>query len=179
VKHLQLPAFLLYPQSLLETLASWFTYPELLERYKSNFTYLIFSAATISDPEERFITIVRWYLSGYNKRPKGCRNPLNPIIGEIFRCDWNAQHKSHYFAEQLSHHPPHSAFCYYNVEAGIAVNANFAPSYAKFHGNSASTSVQGVMKVVIHGKDFDDEYELTWPGFYVKGNLPVCVTINW
>lgn len=115
------------------------------------------------------MNVVKWYLSGYHKRPKGCRNPLNPIIGEIFRCDWNTPNKAHYFAEQLSHHPPHSAFCYYNVGAGIAVNANFAPSYAKFHGNSASTAVQGIMKVVVYGKDFEDEYEITWPGFYVKG----------
>ena len=95
---------------------------------------------------------------------------MNPIIGEIFKCDWDTSNKkAHYFAEQISHHPPHSAFCFYNVEKGVAVNGNFAPSYVKFFGNSAETRVSGVMKVVVVGKDFKEEYECTWPSFKVKG----------
>jgi hypothetical protein len=112
---------------------------------------------------------------------KGVKNPLNPILGEIFRCHWdfddssadqiNSNNKypdgfgqttrSHYFAEQLSHHPPHSAFVYYNNEKvnqnnrvnnllkkqGVAATGNIAPSYVKFYGNSAETKIRGTIRL--------------------------------
>jgi len=168
VKHLQLPTFVLQPRSLLEKLTDSFVHPELL-----------LNIPNISDPEQRFISVVRFYMSCWHTRPKGVRNPLNPVIGEFFQCRWNvADAKSYhtttsnYFAEQLSHHPPHSAFCYWNIEKGVAVNGNLAPTYAKFMGNSAETKLQGMIKIHLSNKkDVDEEYELTFPGACVRGIL--------
>ena len=46
--------------------------------------------------------IVKWYLSGFYKKPKGLKKPYNPILGETFRCYWEHPNgsKSYYIAEQ-------------------------------------------------------------------------------
>lgn len=53
-------------------------------------------------------TVVKWYLSGLYKKPKGLKKPYNPILGETFRCYWLHPNgsKTFYVSEQVSHHPP-------------------------------------------------------------------------
>ena len=36
----------------------------------------------------RMQKVVKWYLSGLYKKPKGLKKPYNPILGETFRCYW-------------------------------------------------------------------------------------------
>lgn len=57
--------------------------------------------------------VVKWYLSGLYKKPKGLKKPYNPILGETFRCYWLHSNgtKTFYIAEQVSHHPPVSSCC--------------------------------------------------------------------
>lgn len=89
---------------------------------------------------------------------------MNPVIGEVFQCHWdidsnnnnnsNGAQSGHasrscYIAEQLSHHPPHTAFCYYNVDQGVAVHADITPSYAKFWGNSTEVKVSVIKKISV------------------------------
>ena len=87
--------------------------------------------------------VVRWYLSGFYKKPNGLKKPYNPILGEAFRCYWehppaNADEsdepqmtKTFYVAEQIKHHPPVSAFhCVnrnqgYMVSGVVQVSSNF------------------------------------------------------
>lgn len=84
--------------------------------------------------------VVRWYLSGFYKKPNGLKKPYNPILGEAFRCYWehppkNADEsdeldlklsdqmtKTFYVAEQISHHPPVSAFHCVNRNQGYMVS---------------------------------------------------------
>jgi hypothetical protein len=101
------------------------------------------------------------------------RNPLNPVIGEIFRCSWNYDDSEIvYIAEQLSHHPPVTAFTLYNIQRGYIINANLAPTYVKFYGNSADTNLNGIVRVHIFGKRFQEEvYEVTYPTLVVRGIL--------
>ena len=92
---------------------------------------LIGSAATRADPVERFIDVVRYYLSGWHIRPKGVRKPYNPVLGEIFRCKW--AHPNHnnvtsiYVAEQVSHHPPISTYYYACPEMGVEIQGDLRP----------------------------------------------------
>lgn len=112
-------------------------------------------------------------MSSWHIRPKGVKNPLNPVIGEVHSCFWNFGDEcvSHYVAEQLSHHPPHTAFVYYNIARGVAVNANLAPSYAKYYGNSAESKMTGKIVVNLTGKHGAETYTLDYPDFLVKGIL--------
>jgi len=164
IKHLQLPTFVLQPVSLLEKMADLFSYPDIIS-----------SISKTTSAEERFINVVRFYLSGIHIRPKGVKSPLNPVLGETFRCEW-PQHKSQYVAEQISHHPPYSAFCFYNVDQGIALNANFAPSYVKYYGNWAETCVGGFARMVVVHKNFEEVYDMTWPSMQVKGIMVGALT---
>lgn len=161
VKHLQLPTFVLQPRSLLEKLTDSLVHPQI-----------IMGIGSMENPEERFLAAVKFYLSGWHIRPKGVKNPLNPVCGEVFKAGWtfNGQ-EIHYVAEQLSHHPPHSAFSYWNVDAGVFMNANIAPTYVKFYGNSAESTIKGLIRLSVYGKNFEEEYEFTYPSMLVKGIL--------
>ena len=68
------------------------------------------SVADMKNPEQRFLTILRWMLATLRTTPKKgimAAKPYNPVLGEEFHCCW--QHKdsfSTFLAEQVSHHPP-------------------------------------------------------------------------
>ena len=68
----------------------------------------LFRAVKEDEPFLRMKKIVKWYLSGFYKKPKGLKKPYNPILGETFRCYWQHPNgsKTYYIAEQVSHHPP-------------------------------------------------------------------------
>ena len=51
-----------------------------------------FRAVKENSPLMRMQKVVKWYLSGLYKKPKGLKKPYNPILGETFRCYW--QHPS-------------------------------------------------------------------------------------
>jgi hypothetical protein len=75
-----LPTFILERRSLLEMYADYFAHPDLFIKI-----------AELTEPRERMIQVVRWYLSAYHAGRKStvAKKPYNPIIGEIFRCHWN------------------------------------------------------------------------------------------
>lgn len=49
------------------------------------------SIAEQSDPRERMVQVVRWYLSAFHAGRKGsvAKKPYNPILGEVFYCHWD------------------------------------------------------------------------------------------
>jgi len=59
-------------------------------------------AGKIESPEERFLQVTRYYLSGWHIKPKGVKKPYNPILGEHFRCEYEYPDgtKGYYIAEQ-------------------------------------------------------------------------------
>ncbi|KAJ7323781.1 Oxysterol-binding protein- protein 8 [Desmophyllum pertusum] len=75
----------------------------------------------------RMKEVVRWYLSGFYKKPKGLKKPYNPILGETFRCFWLHPNgtKTHFVGEQVSHHPPVSAFYVSNRKEGKFIICHF------------------------------------------------------
>lgn len=44
----------------------------------------------MSTPEERFISVIKYYLNSIYPARKGevAKKPYNPILGETFRCRW-------------------------------------------------------------------------------------------
>ena len=56
------------------------------------------------EPFNRMKSVVKWYLSGFYKKPKGLKKPYNPILGETYRCYWEHPNgtKTFYIAEQVS-----------------------------------------------------------------------------
>ncbi|KAH7047644.1 hypothetical protein BKA62DRAFT_837857 [Auriculariales sp. MPI-PUGE-AT-0066] len=96
---------------------------------------LVFGAEAVDDPEERFLRVLSYYLAGWHTNLAASRNcapptrpahlqfvaltsisrRYNPVLGEFFplQYDYTNGTKGYYnIAEQVSHHPPISAYFY-------------------------------------------------------------------
>ena len=150
----------------IELLVSW----SLPYYFSLNLTKIIDRALSISDPAERMLQLTRWVMSGHHTRPKGVKKPFNPIIGEFFRCEWKETDDStgFYICEQVSHHPPQSAFFYANPTNKVWILGNLKP-HARFLGNSAGTMMEGGSSIYLG--DEIDEFHLTNPNVYARSIL--------
>ncbi|KAI8097693.1 uncharacterized protein BX664DRAFT_276571, partial [Halteromyces radiatus] len=155
-----LPTFVLEPRSMLERITDFMSHPELL-----------LDASVNPEPLDRFIGVVRYFLSGWHIKPKGVKKPYNPVLGEVFKCRWkyNNNTNGYYIAEQVSHHPPKSAYYFANPEAGIYIQGEIIPK-AKFLGNSAATMMEGESHILF-SYHHNERYDITMPNVYAKGIL--------
>ncbi|KAL1903080.1 Oxysterol-binding protein OBPa [Sporothrix stenoceras] len=159
-----LPTFILEPRSMLERITNFMCHPEML-----------LPIPQIEDPTERFVSVVKFYLSGWHIRPPGVKKPLNPILGEVFSCYWDFSDNSraYYISEQTSHHPPKSSYFYMVPEHNIRVDGTLKPR-SRFLGNSAASLMEGtaILSLLNRGKDGKPErYILTQPNMYARGIL--------
>jgi len=153
-----LPTFILEPKSFLEKLTDFMTHPDL-----------VLGAASLDTPFDRLKAISRWYMSGFYIRPKGVKKPYNPILGEMFRASWDhGTSKSFYVSEQVSHHPPVSAFYGSNRGAGFVLNGSIL-FRSKFTGNSTAAILDGF--ATVYCLNYDEEYTMTFPTAFARGIL--------
>ncbi|WAR03629.1 OSB11-like protein [Mya arenaria] len=110
------------------------------------------------------------------------KKPYNPIIGETFHCSWRIPPEQigetsgdggepyllSYTAEQVSHHPPVSAFYFECPKKRVCVNASIWTK-SKFMGMSIGVVMVG--KVVLKLLDFDEEYVFSLPSAYARSIL--------
>lgn len=155
------PTFVLEPRSMLERITDFMAHPDL-----------IFGAENVEDPDERFIKVLQYYLAGWHIKPKGVKKPYNPVLGEFFRCRYEYPDGScgFYIAEQISHHPPISAFFYTSPANKLTIIGELRPK-SKFLGNSVSTQMDGENRVILHGRPEDGEYVVSMPNMYARGIL--------
>jgi oxysterol-binding protein-related protein 8 len=99
----------------------------------------------IDDPVKRFVSVVKFYLSGWHIKPPGVKKPLNPIIGETFAAYWDYPDntRGYYVSEQTSHHPPKSSYFFIVPEHHIRIDGTLKPR-SKFLGNSAASMMEGI-----------------------------------
>ncbi|KAI3647177.1 hypothetical protein MP228_007398 [Amoeboaphelidium protococcarum] len=158
-----LPTFVLEPRSMLERITDFMSHPDLL-----------ISASKVIDPTERFVQVLCYFLSGWHIRPKGVKKPYNPVLGEFFRCCWKFADgtEAFYVAEQVSHHPPISAYYFTSPENHIQIQGELRPR-SKFLGNSAASIMDGYSRISfpqMSGRD-GEVYEITYPNIYARGIL--------
>lgn len=156
-----LPTFVLEKKLMLERITNFFQIPELL-----------LDANAKDDAQERFIGILRWYLASWHIAPKAVKKPLNPILGEVFTCYWDdipGLTSAFYCAEQVSHHPPKSAYFYAVPELKIRVDGAVIPK-SKFLGNSSAALMEGSGHVTLGNRD-DEVYIMNQPNYYCRGIL--------
>ena len=155
-----LPIFLLEPRSMLERISDFMLCHDLL-----------FDVDRQQEPYHRFLSVLRYFLAGWHIRPKGVKKPYNSVIGEHFRGKWGSPQsdsgESYFFAEQVSHHPPISAYCFGNKKHNVFITGTLNPT-SKFLGNSAATMMNGESHV--HLANFPGEvYVIRKPTVYVRG----------
>mmetsp|Transcript_9228 Transcript_9228/g.24371 ORF Transcript_9228/g.24371 Transcript_9228/m.24371 type:complete len:424 (-) Transcript_9228:1104-2375(-) len=163
VTNVNLPASVLDPMSSLEKGAKSMQRGELLVD--------IVEAAS---PEERFLQVLRYQLSGLPKERFG-KKPYNPVLGEVFRAAFkHANTEKHgvtlLLAEQVSHHPPITALHVHNHSLGFAMTSHMKPE-PKFWGNSIEVKLTGSIRIALD--KFGETYELTRPTFWTTGILNI------
>lgn len=222
-----LPTFILERRSLLEMYADFFAHPDLFV-----------AIADGSSPEDRFIAVVRWYLSAFHAGRKSsvAKKPYNPVLGEVFKCCWDipgyihtdnsnksnngtsfsTSHSSSssstvhstsisssyvqsssnndckntgeylksshndspvfspgnltFIAEQVSHHPPVSAFYAEHPAKRIQCTGHI---YTKSAFLGLSIGVHNIGKGSIYLLDYGEEYTVTFPSAYGRSILSV------
>ncbi|XP_064635770.1 oxysterol-binding protein-related protein 11-like [Lineus longissimus] len=181
-----LPTFILEKRSLLEMFADCMAHPDTFLKIPDR-----------PDAESRMLAVVEWYLTSFHAGRKDgtckgsvAKKPYNPIIGEHFHCSWDVSKEAlseasrpvngdvrtsddirlSYCAEQVSHHPPISAFYFECPEKEICMNASIWTK-SKFMGMSIGVVMVG--KVTLSLLGHNEDYVFTLPSAYARSILTV------
>ncbi|CAF0965621.1 unnamed protein product [Adineta ricciae] len=175
-----LPTFILERRSFLEMLADFLAHPDEFVNIADHPT-----------PRERFIQVVKWYLSAFHAGRKSPvpKKPYNPILGEIFQCSydiglsssestltkdgpvpWASDHNVTFIAEQTSHHPPIASF-YAECPAKRIQLDGCLWTKSQFLGLSIGVHMVGDATITL--LDYDERYVLTFPSAYGRNILLV------
>ena len=151
-----LPASLLEPKSLLEMYAQCNIYSKLLCK-----------AVKLSNPIERMIGIVRWFLAPWRLRRGKVRKPYNPILGEMFICsfDFEEDGKIEWISEQVCHHPPISGFYMRNKKLKFNFNGTIWTKSEYIFPSAAAIQSKGYAILTL--EDTNEQYKITYPTGYV------------
>ncbi|KAG2433146.1 hypothetical protein HYH02_012847 [Chlamydomonas schloesseri] len=147
------PVNIFEPRSYLEKLADVWVYPRYLT-----------AAAQATDPVERMKLVTTWFIAGLHHAFANWRKPFNPILGET----WQAalSDGTTMFMEQISHHPPVSAFHMEGPGGSYRFRGLSQPTVSiqvKYYG--FKTVAKGFRYV-----EFRDgtRIELHYPQYYIK-----------
>ncbi|PLB40759.1 OSBP family protein [Aspergillus candidus] len=112
------PPFILSPTSLTEYSAYWAEHPSIFV-----------APAREADPEKRALLVLKWFLTTlhqqYCSRSEKLgseKKPLNPFLGELFIGKWSSDPEvgeTTLISEQVSHHPPATAYAIQNEKHGV------------------------------------------------------------
>ncbi|XP_046661872.1 oxysterol-binding protein-related protein 9 isoform X2 [Homalodisca vitripennis] len=177
-----LPTFILERRSLLEMYADYFAHPDMFVRI-----------ADLESERDRMVQVVRWYLASYHAGRKSsvAKKPYNPVLGEVFQCYWDLPqapatssqplvndgpvpwcHRDQltFVAEQVSHHPPISAFYAEHYNKGISCQA-YVWTKSKFLG--LSIGVHNIGRGTVNLLKYNEQYTCSFPNGYGRSILTV------
>ncbi|KAJ6115856.1 hypothetical protein N7523_006273 [Penicillium sp. IBT 18751x] len=151
------PPFILSSTSLTEYSAYWAEHPAVFV-----------APAREADPEKRALLVLKWFLTTlhqqYCSRSEKLgseKKPLNPFLGELFIGKWQADEsdpelgETTLVSEQVSHHPPATAYAIRNEKHGVELQG--------YNAQKASFSSTIQVKQIGHAL-----YTLTLPGTQEK-----------
>ncbi|KAK0526566.1 Oxysterol-binding protein 4 [Tilletia horrida] len=165
------PSFILSPVSLVEFPAYWGEHPELFAKVKEG-----------RDDVERLANVLRWFIATlkgqYTARNTSMgseKKPLNPILGELFLGKWpdtKGQGETTLTAEQVSHHPPITAYHLENAKLGVRLDGHSAQK-TSFGGRSITVRQIGhaILRFTPDGEKDEHQYLITLPQLVIEGLL--------
>lgn len=124
---------------------------------------------------ERMVAVVRWFVStlygSYTSKTRQDgfeKKPYNPILGEQFFASWPdvIYGDTNLCCEQVSHHPPVTAFNFTNEKNGVIVSG-YCGQKTKFSGTSIR--VQQTGHCWLYLKNHNEEYKITYPTLQLRG----------
>jgi len=156
------PAFILSTTSLTEFSAYWAEMPRLLV-----------APAAEKDPQKRAMLVLKWFLStlkqqyaSRNEKLGSEKKPLNPFLGELFIGKWeDAEGETRLVSEQVSHHPPVTAYSIWNEKHGVRLSGYNAQK-ASFR---STINVKQVGHAILHLDAYDEDYLITLPSLHIEG----------
>ncbi|CAL4080647.1 unnamed protein product [Meganyctiphanes norvegica] len=149
------------------------------------------SIADHADPRDRMVQVLKWYLSAFHagRKSEVAKKPYNPIIGEVFKCYWDVpgseaghtyveggpvpwatEKQLSFIAEQVSHHPPISAFYAEHKAKNISFCGHIWTK-SKFLG--LSVCVLNIGQGCVCLVDRNEEYIINFPSGYGRSILTV------
>lgn len=133
ITKISLPAEMCYPYSMLEMVAY-----RQLSLFKA-----LYGINEETDGLKRMLIVLK-YFACLPKNETHNKKPWNPILGEthMARVVDDQNGPTEFMSEQVSHHPPVSAFHVRNDKQQFEISSNLG-FQVKFSGNSASISVNG------------------------------------
>ncbi|KAJ7353619.1 hypothetical protein DFH08DRAFT_857338 [Mycena albidolilacea] len=162
------PPFILSPISLTEYPAYWCERPELF--------------AAIADgktSEERALAVLKWFISTlkgqYTTRNESAgseKKPLNPALGELFYGYWPDQDgrgKTTLLTEQVSHHPPITAYVIENEKKGLKLVGHNAQKTSFSTGSIIVKQIGHAVLTVKLPAGGEEQYLLTLPRLRIDG----------
>ncbi|EGG05486.1 uncharacterized protein MELLADRAFT_48789 [Melampsora larici-populina 98AG31] len=168
------PSFILSPTSLCEFPSYW---GEPYEEFS-----LISTGQT---PEERMVLVLRWFIATlkgqFTRRETQTgseKKPLNPILGELFLGTWNGGKDGiqdlgeiKLWAEQVSHHPPVSAYFLSNSTSQVSYQGHCAQK-TSFSGKSVIVKQvgHGIVRITLPDGTVES-YLVTLPKLRIEGLL--------
>ncbi|KZO97629.1 Oxysterol-binding protein [Calocera viscosa TUFC12733] len=162
------PPFILSPVSLTEFPAYWGERPELFS-----------SIAEGVDEEDRSVRVLKWFIAtlkgqytSRNEKMGSEKKPLNPVLGELFFGEWpetETRGKTTLTVEQVSHHPPVTAYRMYNAKSGVELSG-FSGQKTSFSGGSIIVKQTGHAVLTLHGlPSGKEQYLITLPRLRIDG----------
>ncbi|KAI9893486.1 MAG: Oxysterol binding protein [Vezdaea aestivalis] len=156
------PPFILSSTSLVEYSSYWAEHPSLL-----------IAPASEADPAKRALLVLKWFLStlkqqysSRNDKLGSEKKPLNPFLGELFLGKWEDESGiTNLVSEQVSHHPPATAYCIWNEKAGVRLQGYNAQK-ASF---SRTINVRQIGHAVLHIDAYKEDYLITLPSLHIEG----------
>jgi len=162
------PPFILSPVSLTEFPAYWCERPELFAAISEGTT-----------PKDRAKRVLKWFIStlkgqytSRNETMGSEKKPLNPVLGELFYGHWpdkNGRGWTTLVVEQVSHHPPITAYYITNPSRKIALQGHSAQK-TSFSGGNIIVKQLGHATLTITLPDGQKEdYLITLPRLRIEG----------
>ncbi|KAJ7682912.1 hypothetical protein B0H17DRAFT_1075390 [Mycena rosella] len=162
------PPFILSPVSLTEFPAYWCERPELFAAIANGKT-----------PEERALSVLKWFISTlkgqYTSRNESMgseKKPLNPALGELFYGTWpdkNGRGKTDLLVEQVSHHPPITAYVIKNESKGLKLVGHNAQKTSFSAGSIIVKQIGHAVLTVKLPSGSEEQYLITLPRLRIDG----------
>ncbi|KAK0551336.1 Oxysterol-binding protein 4 [Tilletia horrida] len=151
--------------------AAWCEHPEVFAAIRDGKT-----------EQDRLLNVLRWFISSlkgsYTARNASMgseKKPLNPILGELFLGHWPGTDRygeTQLISEQVSHHPPITAFYIENAKAGVSFQGHCAQK-TSFTGRAIQVRQIGHGKITFtpDGASKPETYIITLPHLVIEGLL--------
>ncbi|WRT65257.1 uncharacterized protein IL334_002200 [Kwoniella shivajii] len=163
------PPFILSPTSLTEFPAYWCEHPAHFAQISEG-----------KDEKERMERVLRWFISTLsaqyttrNEKMGSEKKPLNPVLGELFYGVWpdvDGRGETRLIVEQVSHHPPITAYYIENKKAGVRLQGHSGQK-TSFTGTAINVKQSGhaILTVQPRNGGKEEKYLITLPKLRIEG----------